>query len=124
MVDIRVPLIRLALILPLLCGWQTGASAHAFLVRSEPGVGADLSASPQQVVLYFDSELEMAFSGFVVQDANGQEIRKNVGQGDANKPMELALSLPLLQPDTYQVLWSVVARDGHRTEGNFTFSVH
>jgi hypothetical protein len=33
------------------------------------------------------------------------------------------VSLPSLSPGTYRVIWSVVARDGHRTEGDYTFTI-
>jgi methionine-rich copper-binding protein CopC len=35
----------------------------------------------------------------------------------------LEVSLPPLAAGKYRVFWSVVARDGHRTEGHFTFQV-
>jgi hypothetical protein len=35
----------------------------------------------------------------------------------------LEVSLPPLAPGRYQVFWSVVARDGHRTEGSYPFRV-
>jgi methionine-rich copper-binding protein CopC len=33
------------------------------------------------------------------------------------------VSLPPLPPATYRVIWSVVARDGHRTEGDYAFTI-
>jgi methionine-rich copper-binding protein CopC len=35
----------------------------------------------------------------------------------------LEVGLPPLPPGRYRVFWSVVARDGHRTEGDFPFRV-
>jgi methionine-rich copper-binding protein CopC len=35
----------------------------------------------------------------------------------------LEVSLPSLPTGNYHVFWSVVARDGHRTEGDYTFTI-
>ncbi len=37
--------------------------------------------------------------------------------------MLLEVSLPPLSPGIYRVIWNVVARDGHRTEGDYTFTI-
>jgi methionine-rich copper-binding protein CopC len=33
------------------------------------------------------------------------------------------VGLPRLPPGRYRVFWSVIARDGHRREGSFSFLV-
>ena len=45
------------------------------------------------------------------------------GHVDPSDPKLLAVNVPRLAPDIYRVVWSVVARDGHRTSGNYTFTV-
>jgi methionine-rich copper-binding protein CopC len=35
----------------------------------------------------------------------------------------LEASLPPLPPGTYRVVWSVVSKDGHRTQGDYTFAI-
>jgi methionine-rich copper-binding protein CopC len=61
--------VEAVLVLVLLSRWQTRASGHAFLERAEPGVGAVLTAVPEKIVLQFDSELELPFSGFRIETA-------------------------------------------------------
>ena len=73
--------------------------------------------------LWFDAALEPAFSSLRVQTARGQPVDHEDGQVDARDATLLSVRLPPLAPGTYRVLWSVVARDGHRTEGTYTFTV-
>ena len=96
---------------------------HAFPQRADPSAGATLAAAPAVVRIWFDAALEPAFSSLRVQTARGQPITHEEGQVDASDATLLTARLPPLAPGTYRVLWSVVARDGHRTEGTYTFTV-
>lgn len=115
------PVIPFLLAAALLAG-SLRAFAHAFLDHAEPGVGAVLASPPARIVLYFDSALELAFSGFLLQDAGGREVARSGPQDDA-EPTRLSMNPPPLPSGTYRVWWSVVARDGHQTEGDFTFTI-
>src|SRR5262250_3197657 len=99
------------------------AWGHAFPQRADPPVGATVAAAPALVRIWFDAALEPAFSSLRVQTARGQPIPHEEGQVDASNAALLAVRLPPLASGTYRVLWSVVARDGHRTEGTYTFTV-
>ena len=109
--------------LALAWGWLQTAWGHAFPQRAEPSAGATLAAAPALVRIWFDAALEPAFSSLRVQTAHGQPITHEEGQVDASDATLLTARLPPLEPGTYRVLWSVVARDGHRTEGTYTFTV-
>jgi len=50
-------------------------------------------------------------------------VDRGDGRVDAKDSTLLEVSLPALPPGRYHVLWSVVARDGHRTEGRFPFRI-
>ena len=67
--------------------------------------------------------LEPAFSILRVQNASGQQVDKGDARVDSADATLLEVSLPPLSPGTYRVLWNVVARDGHRTEGDHTFAI-
>ncbi len=99
------------------------ALAHAFPDHAIPGAGADLKQPPAAVTIYFDSELEPLFSTLIVKDAQGAQVSEGKGQVDAHNPMMLSTRLTVARKGTYHVYWSVVARDGHRTEGDYTFTV-
>ena len=96
---------------------------HAFPDHSDPKVGSTLSASPAQVRIWFDSDLEPAFSTIMVHNAKDEIVDKKDGRVDPSNPALLQVSLPRLQPGVYRVMWNVVARDGHRTTGDFTFTI-
>ena len=99
------------------------AWSHAFPQRAEPRVGATLAVTPTRVRIWFDGALEPAFSTIRVQTASGQPIDQGDGRVDPVDATLLEVNFPPLAAGTYRVIWSVVARDGHRTEGDYTFSV-
>ncbi len=103
--------------------WLPSAWGHAFLDHAEPAVGAQLAAPPARIVLHFDSELEQPFSGFRLEDPSGHVIERSGVQSESEDATQLSMPCPALAPGTYRVLWSVVARDGHHTEGDFSFTV-
>ena len=97
--------------------------AHAYPDHADPKVGSTVSAAPAKVRIWFDSELEPAFSTIMVHSANNEMVDKGDGRVDPNDPTLLEVSLLPLPPGVYRVFWNVVARDTHRTMGNFTFTI-
>ena len=96
---------------------------HAFPDHSDPKVGSTVTASPAQVRIWFDSDLEPAFSTIMVHNASNEMVDKRDGRVDSSSPTLLQVSVPRLPPGIYRVMWNVVARDGHRTMGDFTFTI-
>src|SRR5271157_1566668 len=96
---------------------------HAFPDHSEPRVGSTITASPVRVRIWFDGELEPVFCTINVKDMSGKKVDKGDGHVSPSDPTLLEASLPPLSPGNYQVVWSVVARDGHRTAGNYLFTI-
>lgn len=109
--------------LAFLCALPTEASGHAFPDHSEPKVGSTISVAPSVVRIWFDSALEPAFSNIMVHNAHEEMVDKRDGRVNPSDPTLLEVSVPQLPPGTYRVIWNVVARDGHRTEGDYTFTV-
>jgi methionine-rich copper-binding protein CopC len=107
----------LLLVLPGM-GW-----GHAFPDHSDPKVGATVSVPPAKVRIWFDSDLEPAFSTIMVHTSNNQMVDKMDSRVSQEDPKLLEVSLSRLSTGTYRVFWSVVARDGHRTLGNFSFTI-
>ncbi|MBF0506563.1 MAG: copper resistance protein CopC [Nitrospirae bacterium] len=99
------------------------SEGHAFPDHSDPRVGSTITASPAKVRIWFDGELEPVFCIISVKDMSGKKVDKGDGHVNASDPTLLEASLQPLSPGNYQVAWSVVARDGHRTEGNYLFTV-
>jgi methionine-rich copper-binding protein CopC len=109
--------------LAFLCALPNEASGHAFPDHSDPKVGASLSVPPSAVRVWFDSALEPAFSNIMVHNAHEEMVDKGDSRVNPSDPTLLEVSVPQLPPGTYRVIWHVVARDGHRTEGDYTFTV-
>lgn len=110
-------LVGLLLIIPI-SGW-----GHAFPDHSEPRVGSDLKTPPGQVKIWFDGGIEPLFSSIEVFDSNQKKVDKGDSQVDPKDNSVLMVDLPPLPPGKYEVSWSVVAIDTHRTEGRFKFTV-
>jgi copper resistance protein C len=111
------------LLLAFLCTLPELSLGHAFPDHADPKVGSAISAVPSSVRIWFDSNLEPSFSSIIVQDANGKKVDKGDGRVDPSDATLLEASLPSLLPGTYRVIWDVVARDGHRTNGDYSFVI-
>ncbi|AXE93502.1 copper homeostasis periplasmic binding protein CopC [Paraburkholderia sp. 22099] len=98
------------------------AFAHAHLVSSEPAANAEVAA-PTQVTIRFTEPLEPAFSKIALADASGKSAAPAASQVDSQDAKVLHLPLPQLSAGRYAVHWTAVATDGHRTQGDFAFTV-
>ncbi len=99
----------------------TIASAHAFPIRSEPRVGWTITAAPTKVTIWFDGELEAAFSTIAVYNSSKQQVDKRNCRLNGASVLEVDLSP--LAPGVYRVYWKVLAKDTHVTEGDFSFTL-
>ena len=98
------------------------AHAHAFLLKSEPTVGATVAA-PKTLRLEFSEAVELAFSGVDVANGSGGAVPARNVRLSGNDHKVLMADLPPLMPGAYRVKWRVVSVDTHRTEGDFAFNV-
>jgi len=114
--------LSLALILAV-AAFQTLARAHAFPVRSDPRVGWTVAVSPPKVTIWFDGELEPAFSSITVYNSMKQRVDKGNSRVNGPDAAVLEVDLPPLVAGTYHVYWKVLAKDTHVTEGDFTFAI-
>ena len=119
----RRSLVMLLCSLVLSAPWPHVAWGHAFPQRAEPRVGATVNVAPGHMRIWFDATLEPVFSTLRVQDASGRRVDRGDAHVADSDPTLLEVSLLPLAPGTYHVVWSVVARDGHRTDGDFTFTI-
>ena len=100
------------------------AKAHAFPDHSLPKVGSELASAPTSVRIWFDGDIEPVFSTLIVKTATGTQVSTGRGRVSASNSTLLETDLPKkLVPGKYYVYWSVIARDGHHTEGRFPFRV-
>ena len=127
MIGTSVPLNRgnavMVIALLVLCALPGMSWGHAFPDHSEPKVGSTLSAPPTQVRIWFDAALEPAFCAIMVHNADGKMVDSRNGRVDPSDPTLLSVTVPRLPAGTYLVIWNVVSRDGHRTQGTFPFTI-
>lgn len=98
------------------------ACAHARLEASEPKASSVLTQAPQRIRLQFNEPIEPAFSKVALTNVQGTGIAvKAVPDDDRHKA--LAVSLPALRPGEYRVRWTAMGHDGHKTRGEFSFTV-
>lgn len=119
----KIPRLLALLALTALCLLPEQTLGHAFPDHSEPRVGSTVARPPDSVRIWFDGALEAAFSTISVEDASGARMDK--GDGTVN-PADLTLlevKLPRLPAGAYHVRWEVLARDGHRTKGDYIFEI-
>ena len=101
-----------------------GAFAHAHLQRQIPAAGAQLTAPPQTLTLSFSEGIEPAFSGVTVTGLQQHAVAAGKLTRSADNPAQVTLPLAeTLPPGEYTVAWHVVSVDGHKTKGQYTFSV-
>ena len=99
------------------------AEAHSFLVRSEPTENTVLDESPQEVVLWFNTDIDPKFGHVQVTDPTGKRIDNQDLHGRSPRRMAVTLQSRDLS-GIYTVTWSALsAVDGQRTDGSFAFFV-
>jgi methionine-rich copper-binding protein CopC len=112
-----------ALTLVVIALWSFPAPAHSVPERFEPRREAVLRSVPTEVRIRFDGDLEPAFSTIQVTDATGRRVDKGDARVDQRNRRLLRVSLGALGPGVYRVAWQIMAIDGHRGEGSYTFTV-
>jgi len=121
--------LRGALLVLLVIGWQiilTGkpALAHVTLIRAEPADGEVLQAAPSQLQLWFSEVVVTNFSAVQLLDEQNQPVLGTSLRGDAAESTVLYLTLPVLQPGAYTLLWKTIAgSDGHVSQGFIAFGI-
>src|SRR5260370_5628314 len=131
----RLVLMAFSLAFLLFLLFPQGVNAHAILLSSDPAKGSTLSASPNQIRMWFSENLNQAFStAYIVNAANSaanvqKDVKTHVDKGDAHvstadsKEMDVSLK-PNLPSAVYVVLYRTQsADDGHILSGYFIFTV-
>jgi len=99
------------------------ASAHSHLIAAAPAPRANV-ASPALISLRFSEPLEPHFSGFEVKDGAGKLVTIGVHSEGADNEILVGTPTVPLAPGAYTIAWHLVAKDGHRMQGAYQFTVH
>lgn len=111
-----------------LAGWLVMAmpllaNAHAYLVSSDPPHKATLAAAPTRLKLKFSEPIEAAFIKLALQ-RDGVLLKQTLKASAGPDKRVVIVETNVTGAGSYQLDWSIVARDGHRTEGNVMFNVN
>ncbi|MFJ1972829.1 copper resistance CopC/CopD family protein [Streptomyces sp. NPDC087903] len=113
-----------AVLVLLVLGGASPASAHAALRGTDPGDGTVLKSAPRDVTLTFTESVGLLDDSFRVLDPDNRRLRLGEAQHARGRSDTARVSLPAKLPKgTYVVAWRVVSADSHPVSGAFTFSV-
>ncbi|TDS96589.1 hypothetical protein EDF78_102103 [Rahnella sp. BIGb0236] len=100
------------------------ASAHAHLKTETPAADSVLTVSPTELSLGFSEGIEPNFSKITLTDAQQKTVKTGNMTLAANDNTQAVLPLSdALSAGKHVVSWSVVSVDGHKTHGQYSFTV-
>ena len=97
------------------------AWSHAILTESVPPHEATLDKAPQTVLLKFNAALEHVITQVYLIDQNKDET--TLEKTEESKADRIIVRVPPLSPGVYTILYKVLARDGHVTQGSIRFTL-
>lgn len=112
--------------LPLLSSPPT-ASAHGFVIGSDPVDGSTINKAPAVVRIFFNEDISPASIAHIYFAPNAQVLDGGRSAVSSSNPREL--DTPLLRPDqlpqgSYIVRWTALSSvDGHATHGVIGFDI-
>lgn len=99
------------------------AFAHASLVDSFPARGQTLAGSPAEIHLTFNEHVEARYCRIKLVSNAGKNFDADRPAADKANPNTIVAAVPVLRPGTYSARWTAVGGDGHKTHGDFSFTV-
>jgi methionine-rich copper-binding protein CopC len=99
------------------------AFAHASLVDSFPAKGQTLAGSPAEIHLTFNEHVEPRYCRIKLVSDDGKYFDADRPAADKSNPNAIVAAIPVLKPGTYSARWTAVGGDGHKTHGDFKFTV-
>lgn len=102
----------------------TSVLAHAHIKQQLPTAESTITSSPTEISLTFSEGVELKFSHISLSTENTTLIETGPLTLDIQDNTRLITSLMApLTAGKYNVSWSVVSIDGHKTKGNYSFSL-
>ena len=115
----RLPVLRLVLVIGALFAMPTLARAHAILVDSRPAAGATVKPGKAALTLRFNSRIDAARSRIALVPQGKPETVLPIAHGDSPDTLTATAELA---PGAYVIRWQVLAIDGHITRGELRFT--
>ncbi|MEY1577579.1 copper homeostasis periplasmic binding protein CopC [Providencia manganoxydans] len=100
------------------------AFAHAHLKDQLPAEGAAVEQTPESITLNFSEGIEVNFAKVKVTGPNDNVVKTGKPELDPNNDTKVIVPIESkLAAGKYDVNWSVVSVDGHKTKGEYSFTV-
>jgi len=101
--------------------FATGALAHAHLESAQPAADSKM-AEVREIRLVFSEPIEPKLSSIKLESREDRVVDEPSAQVEPGNSKVLVLHLfEKLPPGMYKVRWAVVAADGHRMSGTYSF---
>lgn len=100
------------------------AFAHAHLTEATPAAGAIVQEAPTKIELRFSEGVEAPFAKIEIKGAGGQDvpIKSIVGVSGDKKTLLVTPATPIAA-GMYQIFWTIVSVDTHKSEGTYSFTI-
>ena len=99
------------------------AFAHAQLVASSPSKDQVLDAPPIEIKLTFNEHVEPRYARVKLVSADKKYFDADRAHADKADPNSVEMSVPVLRSGSYRAVWTAVGGDGHKTHGDFSFTI-
>ncbi|NWK70296.1 copper resistance protein CopC [Bacillus paramycoides] len=101
------------------------ASAHAYVVKSNPTENETLKKAPSVVKIEFDEDIQVSrFNTLFVRDSSGKRVDlKDAHIDKSNKKLLEAGLKENLKNGLYSVQWKAISADGHPIQGVIPFRI-
>tara|TARA_Y100001936_G_C16070401_1_gene670169 strand:- start:816 stop:1217 length:402 start_codon:yes stop_codon:yes gene_type:complete len=97
--------------------------AHAQLIKAEPARRAALDVAPKQIRLWFNEEIEGAYTTLTVSGTNKKLITNAKPRVVKDDPKSIILPIPETKPGKFTVKFRVLSVDGHVVDSSFNYTV-
>ncbi|MCH4566730.1 copper resistance CopC/CopD family protein [Bacillus sp. ES1-5] len=101
------------------------ASAHAYIVKSNPAENETLKNAPSVVKIEFDEDIQVShFNTLFVRDTSGTRVDLKDAHIDKKNKKILEVGLKEnLKNGLYSIQWKVISADGHPIQGVIPFRI-
>lgn len=104
-------------------GFSGLAHAHAHLLSAVPPADGTIAKAPSELDLNFSEELNLKFTGVKVIGPDGAEVKVDSEMLMNGDKTFMATLKGELAAGPYKVNWHALSRDGHKTQGSYSFTV-
>ncbi len=107
-------------VLMLLLAKPAAVFAHSSLAHATPGMGEVIEEAPTTLELHFSAASRLV--NVTITDENGKPVKL-----ESNRVMTeqegFSLPLPMLEPGSYTVHWTIMGGDSHKMSGSYEFTI-